>query len=221
MELAERMIELLPEQERFWMVEILSWPVKWTALHGIAEITSPIHRMSVPTDATVETLEVRYAGAGYPAEGARGSGFPHRVELPEPPSRALLYQPSDPAANGFASRDAMNTAHARLLKLIDGRTFGTVVDLGCGDGTLLSRIPAKRRIGVESDPVRAAAAKARGIEVGGFDCTDARLVNGLTTYYRPDLVVAQRDRNPPETLKGYRVLSYSYDEGAAPPELIE
>jgi hypothetical protein len=36
----------------------------------------------------------------------------------------------------------------------------------------------------------------------------------------PDLIIAQAARNPPESLPGHVVLSYSYETGAAPPALV-
>ncbi|MBX9680650.1 MAG: hypothetical protein K2X38_17995 [Gemmataceae bacterium] len=61
-----------------WLLEILDWPVEWSALHGIAEIKTPLLRVSTQTDATAEKYVVRRLGNGYPAEGARGIHFPFR-----------------------------------------------------------------------------------------------------------------------------------------------
>lgn len=60
-----------------WLTEILSWPVEWSALHGIAEVRTPLLKMVTDTDATAEKYVVRRAGASYPAEGARGLAFPY------------------------------------------------------------------------------------------------------------------------------------------------
>jgi len=112
----------------------------------------------------------------------------------------------------------MESAHRALLQIAPG-PYRTVVDLGCGDGTLLSKIPAQRRVGVESDPVR--ARHARNLDrIVVADCTIADTVQRVLDDERPDLVIAQRDRNPPHTLSGYPVLSYSYESGAAPPQLV-
>ena len=35
-----------------WLEEILSWPVSWSALHGIAEVKTPVLKASTRTDAT-------------------------------------------------------------------------------------------------------------------------------------------------------------------------
>ncbi len=60
-----------------WTREILSWPIEWSALHGIAEITTPICKISTPTDATGIRHTVQREGTAYPEEGARGLGFPY------------------------------------------------------------------------------------------------------------------------------------------------
>lgn len=60
-----------------WLSEILSWPTEWSALHGIAEIKTPVLKMLTNTDATAEKYVVRRVGSSYPAEGARGLAFPY------------------------------------------------------------------------------------------------------------------------------------------------
>lgn len=64
------------KQEMMWLEEILSWPVQWTALHGIAEIKTPIMKVSTRTDATAFKLTVQVQGRRYPDEGAVGLSFP-------------------------------------------------------------------------------------------------------------------------------------------------
>jgi uncharacterized protein len=56
---------------------ILDWPVEWSALHGIAEVRSPILKLCFPTDATATRYIIRRLGSGYPSEGARGLAFPY------------------------------------------------------------------------------------------------------------------------------------------------
>lgn len=58
-------------------LEVMRWPVEWSALHGIAEIKTPILKLSTRTDATPEKLIVRHHGERYPQEGARGIRFPY------------------------------------------------------------------------------------------------------------------------------------------------
>jgi hypothetical protein len=81
-EVADRLNELGRQagydQEMDWMREILSWPVEWTALHGIAIVSTPILKISARTDATDRKFTVRRHGETYPTEGATGLCFPYR-----------------------------------------------------------------------------------------------------------------------------------------------
>jgi len=83
-EIADRLLALGREagyeQEMSWMREVLSWPVEWTALHGIAIVGTPILKISTPTDATDRKLAVRRHGKAYPTEGATGLCFPYRQQ---------------------------------------------------------------------------------------------------------------------------------------------
>lgn len=80
--IADRLIALGREagyaEEMSWMREVLSWPVEWTALHGIAVISTPILKISARTDTTEQKFTVRRHGEAYPAEGATGLCFPYR-----------------------------------------------------------------------------------------------------------------------------------------------
>jgi hypothetical protein len=59
--------------------QILSWPIEWSALHGIAEIKTPVLKISTKTEATAKKFIVHLKGSGYPEEGAQGLGFPYRM----------------------------------------------------------------------------------------------------------------------------------------------
>ena len=79
---AERLL-LVAERAGFtdevnWIREILSWPVEWSALHGIAEVKTPILRLSTRTDATASKYVIRWTGTSYPQDGATGLRFPYR-----------------------------------------------------------------------------------------------------------------------------------------------
>lgn len=67
-ELAAKFIEIAGSagfhQEMEWLEEMLSWPVEWSALYGLAEITTPVGTVSTITDATAEEYRVSYRGAG-------------------------------------------------------------------------------------------------------------------------------------------------------------
>jgi uncharacterized protein len=59
--------------------EVLSWPAEWTALHGIAELKTPILKMATATGAVDELWRAAWAGTSYPGEGAAGVRFPYRA----------------------------------------------------------------------------------------------------------------------------------------------
>jgi hypothetical protein len=65
-------------QEMEWLQSILSWPVEWTALHGIAELKTPILKVISNTDATGNKLRIRWKGHAYPPEGEHGTAFPYQ-----------------------------------------------------------------------------------------------------------------------------------------------
>jgi Methyltransferase domain len=126
------------QQEMDWLEEMLSWPVEWTALNGIAEITTPVGTISTVTDATAETYRVSYKGAG----SAKVNGW--TVSLPDPSLddsfRNLEWYYAD---NGFNSREGMELFHEPIEKLAEAslsETTGNVLDLGCGNGVLLKKI---------------------------------------------------------------------------------
>ena len=65
-------------EELKWTQEILSWPIEWSALHGIAEIKTPLFKVSTRTDATADRYIIRYHSDKYPDEGATGVVFPYK-----------------------------------------------------------------------------------------------------------------------------------------------
>jgi hypothetical protein len=194
-------------QEAAWLEEILNWPVEWSALHGIAELRTPVTRTVVATDATAEKLVVKYLGTGYPLEGASGLTFPFKYVTMKPSLRL-----SNSKDNGFATHAGMQEAHGKLLAELNP-PYNTVLDLGCGDGVLLSKIAAKRRVGIESDDRVAMLASNRVDNVIIGNCMDAELVNTILNKEKPDLVIAQNKRNPAHTLTAPAILSYNYETG--------
>jgi len=168
-------------EEMGWLLEILSWPVEWSALHGIAEIKTPILKVSTRTDATKVKYIVRRPGTAYPAEGAQGLGFPYQMPHATPlvtlsagfgrglrnPIPAVVARPGWYATdNGFSSRAAMDRAHqpiAELAAAVLSGNAGNVLDLGCGNGALLRRIvdtnPGVVPFGIDIDGSRIAHAR--------------------------------------------------------------
>lgn len=167
-------------EEMDWVLEVLRWPVEWSALHGIAEIKTPIMKVSTKTDATARKYVVQRRGDSYPAEGAQGLQFPYqmpdRFHLTD--SRGfkqgllnplpLVEAPPEGYAtdNGFASVQSMDQAHQPIVTLAAGtlsETGGNILDLGCGNGVLLKKIwEANARVvpfGVEPRSERVAHAR--------------------------------------------------------------
>ncbi|MDG2534132.1 hypothetical protein P6144_10770 [Sphingomonas sp. HITSZ_GF] len=64
------------EEAANWLREILSWPVSWTALHGIAEIKTPVFRAIRTTPWTAARHTIERQGSAMPEGAARGLGFP-------------------------------------------------------------------------------------------------------------------------------------------------
>jgi uncharacterized protein len=143
-------------QEVQWITEILAWPVEWSALHGIAEVKSPLMKISTQTDATAGKRVIHWPGTRRPAEGGVGLHFP--FVAPKAPlltlsrefQRGLAHaaksqtEPAWPYSdNGFASADAMDQLHRPIVDLareaLSGMS-GNVLDLGCGNGMLLKKV---------------------------------------------------------------------------------
>lgn len=124
---------------------MLGWQMEWTASHGIGEVVTPALRFRFSTAHTAAL--VRRTRVGAPKASA-------------PP------EPSPWADNGFATPEAMNQAHKIVLAAVaaSGGT-GTVIDLGCGDGELLSKInamiPGSTGFGIDVDPGRVKRGMAR------------------------------------------------------------
>ena len=70
--------ELGFQTEMEHLTEILTWPVSWSALHGIAEVKTPLLKLSTSTDATSCRYVVNRVGERYPEVGAKGFGFPYQ-----------------------------------------------------------------------------------------------------------------------------------------------
>jgi 2-polyprenyl-3-methyl-5-hydroxy-6-metoxy-1,4-benzoquinol methylase len=142
--------------EMEWLEEILSWPVSWSALHGIAEVKTPVLKASTRTDATAHEFIVRRHGRRVPAEAAAGLSFPFREPDRPGVTHSLAFRRGleSPIAvhtappewyasdNGFSARAAMDEAHRPIVEMAVASLgdAGTVMDLGCGNGALLKKI---------------------------------------------------------------------------------
>jgi len=94
------------------IIELLSMPIRYSALHGIAEITTPFCKIMTRTDATKTEWKLRTEDL------------------------SKVY-----TLNGFKSFDSMEAAHQNILNAI-GHCLPSdlIMDLGCGNGLLLRKI---------------------------------------------------------------------------------
>ncbi|MEL7034537.1 MAG: hypothetical protein AAFO04_02795 [Cyanobacteria bacterium J06592_8] len=75
------------EQEQVsleYLQEILTWPTLWSALHGIAEIKTPVFRISMDVAATGQRYQIQKQGQAWPLTGASGIRFPYQLKKSSP-----------------------------------------------------------------------------------------------------------------------------------------
>ena len=153
------------DEELAWLSEMLRWPVEWSALHGIAEIKTPVVKISTRTDATSQKYTVQYLGDTYPEKGIQGLTFPYKQPAKRQVSESKQYKAGmeNPIQtldetyerfewyfrdNGFSSRYAMDRSHQPILDLACSclsQASGKVLDLGCGNSALLRKIWLKHQ----------------------------------------------------------------------------
>lgn len=151
--------------------ELLSWPIEWSALHGIAEVKTPAFKFAAKSDASAHKWIVRRHGRSYPEHGATGIQFPYRPSVKRAGAEtkafaAAIAHDASSIENGFATAAAEAEAHAVVLRAAAALedASGTVLDLGCGNGRLVAEICRARvdrtGCGVELQLDRAARAAA-------------------------------------------------------------
>lgn len=125
---------------------ILSLPVTHDALNGVAIISTPHFRFMASTE----------------IECSREVLSRKRVCTPEDVHGDTIIRSNDCQDNGFSTPEAMGLAHACILGAVRGLGDGAfpVLDLGCGDGRLLSLFGVDGCVGVESDHGRASRGRA-------------------------------------------------------------
>lgn len=107
------------------LLDILSWPVEWSGLHGIGFVTTPVCRVTFRTDMYRKPERVRLHGKKQPKDGAYSLTFPHKDR-------------ANP--NGFYRQEDETRAHNLILDLVRQQRPQSVIDLGCGDGGLLHKM---------------------------------------------------------------------------------
>lgn len=198
--------------------EILSWPVEWTALHGIAQVKTPILKVSTRTDYTSTQQTVRWTGTTYPAEGASGNAFPYRRAVHTQPLtlHRSFAEAFSPAENGFPSFESMETAHQMVLDtLVASPPEDTLMDLGCGNGALLLKalalFPSLNICGVEAE-----AQKCRYPWINHLRIEDDIKKTGIG-HCEDTIIVSERRLEEIAGLEAWckaharQVLRYSYD----------
>jgi hypothetical protein len=162
------------EREMAWLADILSWPIGWSSLHGIAIVTTPILKVVSSTTALAYKVTIRRKGTRYPVEGAIGTEFPFQNI-----HRLTVHAANNYADNGFMSEETMDRAHDVIKKAAAFAPFShaKILDLGCGNGRLLEKlvelVPWAIPCGVENNGVRFERASERLKDRGAhlFNCS--------------------------------------------------
>lgn len=68
-----------------WALQALAWPIRWSALHGIAEVKTPLFKICHDTDDSPGCHALVRAGEVWPEAGAQGVRAPFRA-----PARPLF-----------------------------------------------------------------------------------------------------------------------------------
>jgi hypothetical protein len=123
-----------------WMKTLLAMPMRWSSLHGIAVLTTPLFKLINASDPLPSVAELKLTSDYYPEFGASSPHFPfqkvHHL-------RRKKGNDSDFLENGFGSRSAMEAAHRFIISMLPNTLTpiaGRILDLGCGNGRLLKEI---------------------------------------------------------------------------------
>jgi hypothetical protein len=189
-------------EEMAWLYEALSWPVQWSALHGIAEIKMPLMRIVSRADATKTEYRVLRRGTCYPADGANALRFPYETLVRSPKARSDRRASKDAVRvrlgggvgplwlaeeNGFSSIYEMERAHVPIVGAARAACAGKqggVIDLGCGNGVLVKKIceldPHLIPYGIDSIGTRVDRAKMlMPNHAGNFICGELAVETGI------------------------------------------
>jgi hypothetical protein len=212
-----------------WTRLLVDMPMRWSALHGIAEIVTPIFRILARTDYCHPARSVLSMGRTWPQFGATSHRFPFNAKVTTDvvAGGGVHERDLDWGLNGFSSREAMHDAHTALLNHLqhlqtDGVSLSpgeSVLDLGCGTGALLSRMrelwPGIEITGVDSSRHKIDIARHRERR-GDWRCGTIQSVEWDASQYNLIIVSRQRLREDPslhERLVGADVVAiYDYSD---------
>jgi hypothetical protein len=128
--LGKKYMDLLPDPEKSWALDLLSLPIKYDTLNGIGEITTPLFKLAFASQG-----KRKFEFSGYIVDGAVGG-------------REFPYTEDFWTLNGFKGPESLVCAHESILELIP-KDEGFVIDFGCGNGMLLSMIDCEYRTGID------------------------------------------------------------------------
>lgn len=184
-------------QELEWIEELLSLPITWSALHGIAEVKTPLFRFIARTDATGEEYKVSIEG------------------------RTTVKDVDIWTDNGFSSLEVMNKAHENLREITERHVKGKVLDLGCGNGFFLKKLDkVYSHNGVDVSPAKIKKCKEI-FPLGKFYASSIFSYEWAAEDYDVIFIALSRifETKDADLLlehlrrKAYTVIVYSYDEG--------
>jgi hypothetical protein len=96
LELARRSLEefhrITSAEVREWADSLLGMPIKWTALHSICEITSPIMRVICDSHYTREKISIHGLSTEFPEASSLGTEFPYRLHTKRRFTESRAYQ---------------------------------------------------------------------------------------------------------------------------------
>jgi len=184
---------------------MLDWPIRWSSLHGVAIITTPVFKLIVDSTALAATVEIDRDGPNYPEEGVRGITFPFKNTR-----KMNVLKREEYTENGFSNRAAMLKGHGMILESLLS-PVGDVLDLGCGNGVLLEKIgrlyPNSRLLGVEKNIAKRDKARER---LEGFNSNikggDISETNSWSGDFGTILIAEQRLEESSEPLELKRLL---------------
>jgi hypothetical protein len=150
---------------------VLSWPVRWSGVNGIAEIVGPAIKVSTRTDWAP------------PTDGRQFTRQGRYVK----PTEDLWTD------NGFSSFAGMLASHAPLVEEIKNivPTNGAIIDLGCGNGRLL-RTAKLSRPDISIGGVDINESAIRSVQSGLVGKWNASKIEELqwTGWFAPETTIA-------------------------------